>query len=699
VPAHHSASTSAMALFFAFVVTCGAQLAAGEPEADPRAAGLYENREGEAATLGCDWCPGSWPYCTREAERVAADAPMLSVSMKWCGLNEAPSIDDPLALMCTEDGVDDFKTYLWRRHERASECIYIPQCHVTLRSGGTVDKSDYERFADLDTTTFEPGDVNNVDAGGMVDLTDEFDQTLDACDDRWSDQPKGVIAVSVRRMFNGGNEIRGLAYPGSITRPFMMVPDTTTAQLNCRTNERSVAHEAGHVLNLDHTCTDNLMKGPTNDEPSCPGGNFANLTLAQCNTIRSYIADNTILDPPTAGTASRLPVLDFLKDRRGGGPPFNFLRIADIYKVVVTDDSATGGHLRIHIGTNGLPFVGTVDYYVALDRDNNPSTGGNGSALIGPGAVGGVEHIIHVTLSNNEFVTTVNAEMFAGERDVWTMLPNVRVLARSHDVHLIGEAILPRPAFTEISLTINRAFFAALGWGTDGRVFPRGLRMQAFGMDRERRYTDPVPGSNEARVLTLPEIEFPGIFAPAEVCRGQMMQVVVDGMSPNLRLGVFFGGLMRDPGVSSDAAGHAQFRLNVPTDMPFGENLLTVGINDPRAPNNAVTADTTVRVVIDQDDCDRDGVCDAGDNCLGAMNAEQCDSDGDGIGNRCDPDFNNDGVVGIPDFNIFRACFGRLAGQPGFDPRCDLDCDGAVGIPDFNIFRSFFGRAPGSACP
>ena len=57
-----------------------------------------------------------------------------------------------------------------------------------------------------------------------------------------------------------------------------------------------------------------------------------------------------------------------------------------------------------------------------------------------------------------------------------------------------------------------------------------------------------------------------------------------------------------------------------------------------------------------QENDDNDSSGDACDNCLGLDNAagggpaDQCDSDGDGYGNLCDGDFNQDNVVGIPDF-------------------------------------------------
>ncbi len=94
-------------------------------------------------------------------------------------------------------------------------------------------------------------------------------------------------------------------------------------------------------------------------------------------------------------------------------------------------------------------------------------------------------------------------------------------------------------------------------------------------------------------------------------------------------------------------------------------------------------------------DGDMDGITDTHDNCLNAPNADQTDTDLDGYGNRCDPDFNDDGRVGIPDFNLFRSQFGNDDTSEEFDPEVDLTSDGAIGIPDFNILRALFGLPPG----
>ena len=70
-----------------------------------------------------------------------------------------------------------------------------------------------------------------------------------------------------------------------------------------------------------------------------------------------------------------------------------------------------------------------------------------------------------------------------------------------------------------------------------------------------------------------------------------------------------------------------------------------------------------------QADVDNDGVGDACDNCTLVANGPntfpagdpriQRDSNGDGYGNRCDADFNNDNVVDVLDIPLFRTALAR----------------------------------------
>ena len=92
-------------------------------------------------------------------------------------------------------------------------------------------------------------------------------------------------------------------------------------------------------------------------------------------------------------------------------------------------------------------------------------------------------------------------------------------------------------------------------------------------------------------------------------------------------------------------------------------------------------------------DMDGDGVPDVIDNCKMLSNASplDCDTDGDGYGNACDCDYNNDFVCGGPDFGGLVADFGCPDGGTG----TDQNCDGVVGGPDFGALVSGFGSPPG----
>jgi hypothetical protein len=88
-------------------------------------------------------------------------------------------------------------------------------------------------------------------------------------------------------------------------------------------------------------------------------------------------------------------------------------------------------------------------------------------------------------------------------------------------------------------------------------------------------------------------------------------------------------------------------------------------------------------------DTDEDGVPDASDNCTEVVNADQRDTNGDGIGNACDPDLTGDCVVNFSDLGALEAVFFTS------DPDADFDGSGSVNFTDLGVLKSFFFLPPG----
>lgn len=88
-------------------------------------------------------------------------------------------------------------------------------------------------------------------------------------------------------------------------------------------------------------------------------------------------------------------------------------------------------------------------------------------------------------------------------------------------------------------------------------------------------------------------------------------------------------------------------------------------------------------------DSDGDGIPDERDLCVDAADASQRDTDGDGHGNRCDPDLDQSGLVDAADVALMKGVFFSA------DPDADLNGDGVVDFLDLGILNSLLGGPPG----
>jgi hypothetical protein len=91
-------------------------------------------------------------------------------------------------------------------------------------------------------------------------------------------------------------------------------------------------------------------------------------------------------------------------------------------------------------------------------------------------------------------------------------------------------------------------------------------------------------------------------------------------------------------------------------------------------------------------DADNDGISDILDICTNVANADQTDTDSDGYGNACDPDFDQNGVVDSTDLSTLKSALRTSA------PDQDLNGNGVVDSTDYSIAKSYLRKPPGPSC-
>ena len=107
-------------------------------------------------------------------------------------------------------------------------------------------------------------------------------------------------------------------------------------------------------------------------------------------------------------------------------------------------------------------------------------------------------------------------------------------------------------------------------------------------------------------------------------------------------------------------------------------------------------------------DIDTDGVFDNTDNCTLKPNGPntfpvgdsriQLDTDGDGYGNLCDGDLNNDGSTNTLDLNLYKQVHRTSVGDANYDVDADFNGDGQINTLDLNIYKGLHRKPPGPSC-
>ena len=317
----------------------------------------------------------------------------------WCAVvgspaESSPNIPNPWGGADTT--TDDV---LWRRHERASEYVFIPKAGITFRSSVYAPPVlTYPHIPDIDTAG-APGNLTSLN----LDLGAELGQLKNACRTAYGGSVNGIMAINIRLFWEGrpwdvhdtvGIGMCPVDYARHCTSTgnlvvvdnYFMFPGLPSGKWNNDPLDQALAHELGRALGLDTRNTPDALMNENQqldssgivyninlnsaevalarlNVASIPGVNIdPNNTVIMGNVTQSIVVDNS-LEKTHSSKFNDISSLSVTLDKRNN---------------TVTIDQELSGLFPTRI--NGKELQNTK-FWTFMDLDNNKSTGGNEFAL------------------------------------------------------------------------------------------------------------------------------------------------------------------------------------------------------------------------------------------------------------------------------------------------------------------------------
>lgn len=583
-----------------------------------------------------------WVVIKGQLSSADAQLPeVIQVPVRWCWVTGSPSLEDP-SLVGERTDYD----VLWRKHERISDQIYIPETSTTFRSGypAAITPPTFKEIADPIDNIGNLGDIQSATSAG------EWQTMINSCRQAWQNDSNtagviGITAVSLNNFVNADGSVSGVLGKGGVPVPlssnaaqvvagratvldstFLMdrcVFTGTTTDAWMALEAKIFGHEMGHALGLFHGngFDDDFDLAIDEDEDGIGGpdeegnvfttGAGGNLMQYQsiCNMANSigitngnFLSQESIIreqawwhieDSTSASLSALVKPLGELKvDQVNEIPNEKYIDIDAIQVGVENRKSSTTFGLTTFGLIPTLP-PGEVDYYFLVDLDNNNQTGA-------------VPQIVANNLGINtqftgiEFVGLVKLIPFSDELNTgYTVNPKAWVFQNGTFVNVTQPGAIKAEVledkviddtFTNGSETIPIANIVNLIVSDNARglITTDAVRMETISESIATGTRDDQNGiGNEFRLVPP---DFPDCSVEPNT-RGLGGDVVVHakGLVPNSDTHTILGHDEVATG-RTDSTGSTFMAFEVPLNSTLGPRLVTVG-------TGALTADCILDVV------------------------------------------------------------------------------------------------------